>query len=281
MDRLSEPEKAEFRLQGRVLVEALLQYLDHGPDGDDDDLERAAAAAAGHGRLMARLGCSTVEAVETFLHKGIKHATVAVQGFGNVGSNTVASLLEMGAKVVAVSDVRGGARARSAEGFGISFEKMLQVSVDQGTVAKVPGAEEISNEELLEMDVDVLIPAAMENQITEKNAGSVRAKLVIEAANGPTTTHGDKILNRNGVTVVPDILANSGGVLVSYFEWVQNLNRDHWSVGVVNERLELKMKAAFGQVLALSRERNVDLRMGALAIAVEKVTAAMRLSGWH
>ncbi len=221
------------------------------------------------------------EAVETFLHKGIKHTTVAVQGFGNVGSNTVASLLEMGAKVVAVSDVRGGARARSAEGFGISFEKMLQVSADQGTVAKVPGAEEISNEELLEMDVDVLIPAAMENQITEKNAGSVRAKLIIEAANGPTTTHGDKILNRNGVTVVPDILANSGGVLVSYFEWVQNLNRDHWSVGVVNERLDLKMKAAFGQVLALSRERNVDLRMGALAIAVEKVTAAMRLSGWH
>jgi glutamate dehydrogenase (NAD(P)+) len=233
-------------------------------------------AATGRG-----VSVCTREAVQTFLHKPIKEATVAVQGFGNVGSNTVATLIEMGAKVVAVSDVRGGAKSRSPDGFGLTYEKMFGISVSQGSVAKIPGAEEISNEELLEMEVDVLIPAAMENQITEKNAASIRAKLVIEAANGPTTPHADKILKRSGVTVVPDILANSGGVLVSYFEWVQNLNRDHWTVEAVNERLDLKMRTAFTQVLNLARDRNVDLRQGALAIAVEKVTSAMRLSGWH
>jgi glutamate dehydrogenase (NAD(P)+) len=221
------------------------------------------------------------EAVQTFLHKSIKEATVAVQGFGNVGSNTVATLLEMGAKVVAISDVSGGARARGDRGFDVSYEKILEVSTTQGSVSKLPGSEKISNEELLEMEVDVLIPAAMENQITEKNADSINAKLVVEAANGPTTQHADKILNRRGVTVIPDILANSGGVLVSYFEWVQNLNRDHWTEEVVNARLEQKMKKAYGDVLRFSQKENIDLRKGALAIAVQKVTAAMRLSGWH
>lgn len=221
------------------------------------------------------------EAVETFLHKSIKETTVAVQGFGNVGSNTVATLLSMGAKLVAVSDIGGGAKAKGSEGFGLSYDKIQEVSQSQGTVSKIPNAIEISNEELLEMDVDLLIPAAMENQITEKNASSIRAKLIVEAANGPTTQHADKILNRNGVTIVPDILANSGGVLVSYFEWVQNLNRDHWSEETVNSRLEQKMKKAFYDVLKFSQKQDVDMRKGALAIAVQKVTAAMRLSGWH
>jgi glutamate dehydrogenase (NAD(P)+) len=233
-------------------------------------------AATGRG-----VSICTSEAVQTFLHKSIKDVTVAVQGFGNVGSNTVGTLMEMGAKVVAISDVAGGARAAGSVGFGVSFEKMLDVSKNQGSVTKLPGAQVISNEELLEMEVDVLIPAAMENQITEENAGRVRAKLVVEAANGPTTQHADKILNRNGVVVVPDVLANSGGVLVSYFEWVQNLNRDHWSEEAVNTRLDQKMKKAFGDVLKLSQKENVDMRRGALAIAVQKVTAAMRLSGWH
>jgi glutamate dehydrogenase (NAD(P)+) len=221
------------------------------------------------------------EAAQVFLHKSIKETTVAVQGFGNVGSNTVEILMGMGAKVVAVSDVAGAVKSKSPGGFDIKYEKMQEVSKTEGSVSKVPGGEPISNEELLEMEVDMLIPAAMENQLTEKNAGSIRAKLVLEAANGPTTTHADKILNRNGVTIVPDILANSGGVLVSYFEWVQNLNRDHWSEEAVNQRLELKMKKAFGDVLALSQKQGLDMRKGALAIAVQKVNAAMRLSGWH
>lgn len=221
------------------------------------------------------------EAVQTFLHKSIKEATVAVQGFGNVGSYTVGALMELGAKVVAVSDVAGGVKTKDAAGFGVSFDKLLDVSKNQGSVSKLPGMKQISNEELLELEVDVLIPAAMENQITEKNAGSINAKLIVEAANGPTTQHADKILNKRGITVIPDVLANSGGVLVSYFEWVQNLNRDHWSEEAVNTRLEQKMRKAFGDVLKISQKENVDMRKGALAIAVQKVTAAMRLSGWH
>jgi glutamate dehydrogenase (NAD(P)+) len=233
-------------------------------------------AATGRG-----VSICTAEAVRTFLHKSMKQTTVAVQGFGNVGTNTVATLMEMGAKVVAVSDVRGAAKAKSKEGFGIGFKKIMEFSSKQGSISKLPGSKEISNDELLSMEVDVLIPAAMENQITEKNADSIRAKLVVEAANGPTTPHADKILSRRGITVVPDILANSGGVLVSYFEWVQNLNRDHWTAEAVNLRLDEKMKKAFADVLQFSQKENVDLRKGALAIAVQKVTSAMRLSGWH
>jgi glutamate dehydrogenase (NAD(P)+) len=233
-------------------------------------------AATGRG-----VSICAAEAVETFLHKSIKETTFAVQGFGNVGSNTVEVLMQMGAKVVGVSDVRGGAKAKGDEGFGVSYEKILETSRVQGSVSKLAGAEEITNEELLEMEVDVLIPAAMENQITEENADSIKARLIVEAANGPTTQHADKILNRRGITVVPDILANSGGVLVSYFEWVQNLNRDHWTEEAVNTRLEQKMKKAYGDVLRMSQKQNIDMRQGALAIAVEKVTAAMRLTGWH
>jgi glutamate dehydrogenase/leucine dehydrogenase len=221
------------------------------------------------------------EAVQTFLHKDLKDVTVAVQGFGNVGSHTVSTLMEMGAKVVAVSDVAGGALARGGQGFGIPFESINEISVRDGSVSKIPGAEQISNEELLELEVDVLIPAALENQITEKNAGSIKAKLVVEAANGPTTPHADKILTRNGTTIVPDILANSGGVLVSYFEWVQNLNRDHWTEEAINGRLEFKMTKAFNDVLRYSVKSQLDLRKAALAIAVQKVASAMRLSGWH
>jgi glutamate dehydrogenase/leucine dehydrogenase len=221
------------------------------------------------------------EAVQTFLHKDLRDVTVAVQGFGNVGSHTVSTLMEMGAKVVAVSDVAGGALARGGQGFGIPFESISEISLRDGSVSKIPGAEQISNEELLELEVDVLIPAALENQITEKNAGSIKAKLVVEAANGPTTPHADKILTRNGTTIVPDILANSGGVLVSYFEWVQNLNRDHWTEEAINGRLEFKMTKAFNDVLRYSVKSQLDLRKAALAIAVQKVASAMRLSGWH
>lgn len=221
------------------------------------------------------------EAAQTFLNKSIGQTTVAVQGFGNVGSHTVAALMRMGAKLVAVSDVRGGARSRDPSGFKVGFQKLLDVSAKQGSVTMLEGAEKISNDELLEMDVDILIPAALENQINETNAGLVKAKLVVEGANGPTTPHADKILSRNGVTVVPDILANSGGVLVSYFEWVQNLNRDHWTEEMVNTRLDDKMRRAFGEVLRLSQKEGIDMRKAALAIAVNKVTSAMRLSGWH
>lgn len=220
------------------------------------------------------------EAVKGILKRDIKDVTVAVQGFGNVGSNTVASLMEMGAKVIAVSDVFGGAKATRST-VARSFDELQEALKKFGSVGRVQGAEEISNEELLEVEADVLVPAALENQITESNARKVGAKLVVEGANGPTTPRADHILDRSGIRVVPDILANSGGVLVSYFEWVQNLNRDHWSEEDVNEKLEMKMKKSFNEVRDYSVKENVDLRRAALALAVERVVTAMRLSGWH
>ncbi len=222
------------------------------------------------------------EAVQAFLKKDMKSVTVAVQGFGNVGSNTVKTLMEMGAKLVAISDVVGGAKAKSPSGtFEQSYERLIDESNKAGSISKISGVEEISNEEVLESDVDVLVPAALENQIIEANANKIKARLIVEAANGPTTPMADKILGRMEVNVIPDILANSGGVLVSYFEWVQNLNRDHWTEEIVNDRLESKMKKAFYDVLAYSQKNNVDVRRAALVLAVGRVVSAMKLSGWH
>lgn len=221
------------------------------------------------------------EAVKKYLKKEMKDGvTVAVQGFGNVGSHTVQSLMQMGARIVAVSDVVGGARAKNGH-FQQSYEELLDISVKLGSVSKIPGVEVISNEELLESEVDVLIPAALENQITEENVRRIKADLVVEAANGPTTPVADKVLEKMGVKLVPDILANSGGVLVSYFEWVQNLNRDHWSEEEINQRLETKMVRAFNEVTHRAEKQNVDPRRAALSLAVGKVVAAMKLSGWH
>ena len=235
------------------------------------------AAATGRGvAICAR------EAVKKYLHKEMKDVTVAVQGFGNVGSNTVKSLMEMGCKIVALSDVVGGARPSSNKAyFDESFDYLLETSNKQGSISKIPGVVQISNEEVLETDADLIIPAALENQITESNAGKIKAQIVIEAANGPTTPMADKILERQGVKLVPDILANSGGVLVSYFEWVQNLNRDHWTEEEVNERLEHKMVHSFNEVINLAEKDHVDLRRAALVLAVNKVVGAMKLSGWH
>ena len=221
------------------------------------------------------------EAVKKYLHKDMKDITVAVQGFGNVGSNTVRCVMEMGAKIVAMSDVVGGAKPNGSKFFDMTYEHMLQESNKLGSISLIPGVERISNEEVLESEVDVLVPAALENQITETNASKIRAQIVVEAANGPTTPMADKILERQKIPLIPDILANSGGVLVSYFEWVQNLNRDHWTEEAVNGRLETKMTHAFNDVMVRAEKENVDPRRGALILAVNKVVAAMKLSGWH
>ncbi len=222
------------------------------------------------------------EAVKKFLKKDMKDVTVAVQGFGNVGTNTARYLMEMGAKIVALSDVVGGARSVNPKGyFDQKFDDLLAESNKIGSISNVKGVEQISNEEVLESEADVLVPSALENQLTEQNAHKIRASLVVEAANGPTTPMADKTLQRKGIRLVPDILANSGGVLVSYFEWVQNLNRDHWTEKAVNERLEAKMTKAFYEVLDYSEKHNIDMRRAALVLAVERVAAAMKLSGWH
>jgi glutamate dehydrogenase (NAD(P)+) len=199
------------------------------------------------------------------------NTSVAVQGFGNVGSHTAAALHEMGIKVVAVSDMSGG--YYNQDGLDIpamvTFVRSSPRRLLEGYAA--PGVKAITNAELLELDLDVLIPAALENQITAANAANIKASLVVEAANGPTTPEADEILNKKCTTVVPDILANAGGVVVSYFEWIQNRGAFYWEEERVNRELERIMARAFDEVWQFSRERQVPLRDGALMLAVQRV----------
>ena len=179
----------------------------------------------------------------------LKNATVAIQGFGNVGYHAAAAAQEEGAKVIAVSDSTGGIYSQD----GLNPPDVLAHKEQTHSVQNYKGCKNITNQELLELPCDVLIPAAMENQITSKNADKIRAKMVAEAANGPTTPDADKILYEKGICLIPDILANSGGVTVSYFEWVQNLTREQWPLETVNTKLEGKMTKAFNDVVALRR----------------------------
>ncbi len=202
--------------------------------------------------------------------------TVAIQGFGNVGSNAALIMAkEYGMKIVAVSDSKGGIYVKS----GINVDKALEVKEKTGSVVNYEGAQKISNEELLTLDVDVLIPAALEQVITDRNAGSIKAKIISEGANGPTTPEADRILYEKGTLVVPDILANSGGVTVSYFEWVQNLERRQWTLEEVNAELDKKIRKAFNDVYDTSKQLKVDMRTAALTLAVKRVSDAIRIRG--
>lgn len=203
-------------------------------------------------------------------------ATVVVQGFGNVGAAAAVLAHAEGARVVAVSDSRGGIYCPA----GLDPRQVLAHKERTGSVVGFPGCMPISNEQLLELPCDVLIPAALENQITGENAGRIRARLVAEAANGPTTPEADEILFRRNITVIPDVLANAGGVTVSYFEWVQNLYSFYWTEAEVNERLEQMMTTAFGRVWDMHRERGVSLRDAAYMVAVARLAEAMRVRGW-
>ena len=202
----------------------------------------------------------------------LKGRTAAVQGFGNAGSWAAIFLEELGVKVVAASDSKGGAYSKS----GIDPHKAVAYKDKKGSLVGMPGTTEITNEDLLELDVDVLIPAALENAITGHNASKVKAKIISEVANGPTTPEADKILSRNEVFLVPDILANSGGVAVSYLEWVQNLQRQHWTEHEVNSQLEKKMVSAFNSVHSFAKREGVQMRDAALAIAVSRVAEAIK-----
>ncbi len=206
----------------------------------------------------------------------LKKATCAIQGFGNVGSFTHMFLEEAGVKVVAVSDSKGGIHKKT----GIWFNDVSAHKKKTGSIMNLPGGENITNEELLELDVDILVPAALEDVITEKNAPKIRAKLVAEGANGPTTPEADDILFKNDITLIPDILANSGGVSTSYLEWVQNLQHLYWSAEEVDHRLTAIMKKAFAEVWKTGQEYNVDMRTGAYIYALGKVTSAMKIRGW-
>ena len=205
----------------------------------------------------------------------VKGATMAVQGFGNAGSNFALIMQDMGAKLIAASDSQGGIISAK----GLDAKQVLSFKEKTGTVVGFPGAEKISNEELLKTECDVLCPAALENAITKDIARDVKAKIITECANGPTTPEADKVLDANGVFLVPDILANSGGVIVSYLEWVQNLERLYWSEEEVNDRLERKITSAFTGVHAEATKRNVSMRTGALIVGVGRVADAVKTLG--
>lgn len=205
----------------------------------------------------------------------LKGATFAVQGFGNAGSNYALILEEMGARLIAASDSKGGVLNRR----GLDAKKVLQHKEKSGSVVGYSGAEEITNEELLETECEILCPAALENAITKDIARKVKAKIVTEAANGPTTPEADKVLDQNKVFLIPDILANSGGVIVSYLEWVQNLDRLWWSEEEVNSKLERKITTAFKGVHAQSAKSAVSMRTAALMVGVGRVAEAIKTLG--
>jgi glutamate dehydrogenase (NAD(P)+) len=204
-------------------------------------------------------------------------ATVVVQGFGNAGSIAALLMAAEGSKVIAVSDTGGAIFSRD----GLDPERVVAWKKEHGTVVGCPGSERIGSAEILELPCDVLIPAALENAITAANAARIRTRIVAEAANGPTTPEADEILHRNGVFVIPDILASAGGVTVSYFEWVQDLNRDHWSEAVVNAKLREIMERSFAEVLAMKQRAKVDMRTAAYLLAVQRVADATALRGLY
>jgi len=216
----------------------------------------------------------TAQEAASLLNIPLPGAKVVVQGCGNVGGIAAKYFDKAGAKVVAISDYRGG--IYNPQGLNISSavdfqKKLISDEYKEG--------ERISNEELLHLECDILVPAALENQITEKNASKIKAKIIVEGANGPTTTEADEILYDRGIFIVPDILANAGGVTVSYFEWVQNLQELLWSEDEVSERLTRIMKRAFAEVLDISQKRKVNMRTAALMLAIGRVAEATKLRG--
>jgi glutamate dehydrogenase (NAD(P)+) len=205
----------------------------------------------------------------------LKNATVAIQGFGNVGYHAAQAAYDEGSNVIALSDSTGGIYCPR----GLDPAEVLSHKEKTGSVQNYKNCINITNEELLETKCDILIPAALENQITNKNADQIEAKLVAEAANGPTTPEADKILHEKGTFLIPDILANSGGVIVSYFEWVQNLTREQWTLEDVNRKLENKMNKAFKDVYQISKNEESDMRTAALMLGVGKVARAISTLG--
>jgi glutamate dehydrogenase (NAD(P)+) len=221
-------------------------------------------------------GCMLVilEALE-HLGMSVPSTRVAVQGFGNVGSTTARLCAQQGMTIVAVSDVRGGVHNPD----GLDLESLLRWHQEHRAVAGFPGGEKVTNEELLELPCDVLVPAAVENQIRRSNAPRIQARIICEGANGPTTAGADAILDDKGVFVIPDILANAGGVTVSYFEWVQNREGYYWSRNRVEKRLEKIMVNSFHDVLKVSQAHGVNMRLASYMLAIDRVAFVHRLRG--
>jgi glutamate dehydrogenase/leucine dehydrogenase len=229
----------------------------------------------GRNEATSRGVAISVRETAKYLNKPLKDARIAIQGFGNVGGFAAQILHEMGARIVAVSDSKGGIYSPN----GLDPRSVMEHKNRTGSVVGFDGAKTISNEELLTLKCDFLIPAALENQITAANAERIQASAIVEGANGPTTPEADKILYERGVLVVPDILANAGGVTVSYLEWVQNLKRETWTLDEVNSKLEGKIVSAYASVVEMARKYEVSLRDGAMLLAVGRVAEAIKLLG--
>ncbi len=237
----------------------------------------ALGGSLGRGGATAQGAMFTIIEAAKHLNVDLAAATVAVQGYGNAGSY-IAILMNdiLGSKIVAVSDSKGGIYNRQ----GLDPHKVFQYKTQTGSVVNFADAENISDEELLELDVTVLCPSALENVITRENASKIKAKVVAALANGPITPEADEILVDKGVFVIPDFLCNAGGVIVSYFERVQNAYNYYWDEEEVHERLSKKMTKAFQDVLSESLKRKVSMRIAAYIVAVARVAEAMRLRGW-
>lgn len=233
--------------------------------------------SAGRGDATARGGIYTVREAAKLLDIDLKGATAAIQGYGNAGQYAHQLCVDLlGQKVIAVSDSRGGILSDTP----LDFEDVVRHKMETGSVIDYPGTRNISNAELLELEVDVLYPSALENVITGKNAAQIRAKIVAELANGPTTPAADDILYNNDVYVIPDFLCNAGGVTVSYFEMVQNSYQFYWDEELTHERLDTKMTEAFHTVHEMALAKKVNNRVAAYLVAVQRVAEAVRLRGW-
>ncbi len=231
----------------------------------------------GRGDATARGGVYVIIEAARHLDIDLSTAKVAIQGYGNAGSYAAVILHDMlGCKVIAISDSKGGIYSKR----GLNPHLVLQYKTETGSVIGFPQSENIDQAELLELEVDVLCPAGLETAITEKNVSRVKAKVIAELANGPTTPEADEVLYNNGIMVLPDILCNAGGVIVSYFEWIQGLNKLYWDEGEVHSRLSKIITESFHTVWAESLERKISIRSAAYIVAVTRVVEAMKLRGW-
>jgi glutamate dehydrogenase (NAD(P)+) len=233
--------------------------------------------SAGRFDATSRGGLYAIKEAAEKLGMNLKASRVAVQGFGNVGYHAAYLAKKLfGCKIVAVSDSKGAIYLEK----GLDPEDVSGYKHSTGSVLNYPGARNITNNELLELDVEILIPAALEDIITEKNAGKVKARILAEMANGPTAAEAEKILFENGVHIIPDILCNGGGVIVSYFEMVQNHSGTQWGEEEIQTRLEIKMKEAYHSVYDFAAKNNTSMRQAAYTLAVGRVVEAMQLRGW-
>jgi glutamate dehydrogenase (NAD(P)+) len=237
----------------------------------------AVGGSLGRNEATARGAVFTLQQWAKAKNQPLENATVAIQGYGNAGSIAATLLRDEGARIVAVSDSTGGIHNAA----GLDPAKVSAWKQEHGTVVGFPGADEVTNREILEVECDILVPAALENQITKHNADRVKAKVIAEAANGPTTPEADEILFDKGVFLIPDILCNAGGVTVSYFEWVQDMQSFFWTEERINESLKEIMDRAFEAVHEMSERHDVDMRTAAYMVAVARVAEATMLRGLY